>query len=144
MMRKLPWVPGALCAALLSLSSPALAEDDDLNRTVSDLSGQAGDKEKMDSLGAAKIEISQMRGWLDAAVNAIKEDTKQKARRMFELVRAQLTLVDGLVSLSKAKDELGRLEQESSRARQALGKAKSKLEEKRAELRALKINEGKK
>jgi len=144
MMRKLPWVLGSLCAALLSLSATALAEDDDLNRTVSDLSGQAGDKEKMDALGAAKIEISQMRGWLDAAVNAIKEDTKQKARRMFELVRAQLTLVDGLVSLSKAKDELNRLEQESSRARQALGKAKNKLEEKRAELRALKINEGKK
>lgn len=129
---------------VLLLAAPARAEDDDLNRTVTDLSGQAGDKEKMDALGAAKVELSQMRGWLDNAVNAIKEDAKKKARRMFELVRAQLKLVDGLISLSKAKDELSRLERERGQLRQALGKAKSQLEEKRAQLRALKITEGQK
>jgi hypothetical protein len=128
----------------LLLSLPALAEDDDLNRTVTDLSGQAADKEKMDTQGAAKVEVSQMRGWLDAALNAIKEDAKKKARRMFELVRAQLKLVDGLITLSRAKQELAALERERGQLRQAASKAKSQLEEKRAQLRALKITEGQK
>ena len=144
MKRKLSLVLGTLCATVLLLSTPARAEDDDLNRTVSDLSGQAGDKEKMDAKGAAKVEISQMRGWLDAALNAIKEDAKKKARRMFELVRAQLKLVDGLITLSRAKNELAALEQERTQLRQAVGKAKSQLEDKRAQLRALKITEGQK
>lgn len=141
-------MPRLSCAAafagVLLLSLPALAEDDDLNRTVTDLSGQAGDKEKMDTQGAAKVEVSQMRGWLDAALNAIKEDAKKKARRMFELVRAQLKLVDGLITLSRAKQELATLERERGQLRQAVSKAKSQLEEKRAQLRALKITEGQK
>lgn len=141
-------MPRLSCAAVfvgaLLLSLPALAEDDDLNRTVTDLSGQAADKEKMDTQGAAKVEVSQMRGWLDAALNAIKEDAKKKARRMFELVRAQLKLVDGLITLSRAKQELAALERERGQLRQAASKAKSQLEEKRAQLRALKITEGQK
>ncbi len=140
-MRRLPLVLASFC--VLATATPARAEDDDLNRTVTDLSGQAGAKEK-DSRGAAKVEISQMRGWLDAALNAIKEDSKKKARRMFELVRSQLKLVDSLIALARAKDELSRLERERTQLKQALGKERSQLDEKRAQLRALKINEGKK
>lgn len=128
-------------ALVLLLASPALAEEDDLQQTVSDLTSQTTDKEKMDTLGATRVELSQIRGWLNDATNAIKEEAKGKTRRLFELVRAQLKLVDELVALSKIDDEASRLQQQISQVKAKLSASKSELEEKKATLRALKMQE---
>jgi replicative DNA helicase len=137
-MRKL--IAGAF---VLLLAGPALGEEGDLKQTVSDLTSQTTDKEKMDALGATRVELSQVRGWLNDATNAIKEEAEAKTRRLFELVRAQLKLVDELVALSKLEDEASKLTAQISAVKQKLSTAKNELDEKKAKLRALKMAEGK-
>lgn len=137
-MRKL--IAGAF---VLLLAGAAWAEEGDLKQTVSDLTSQTADKEKMDALGATRVELSQIRGWLNDATNAIKEEAEAKTRRLFELVRAQLKLVDELVALSKLEDEASKIEQQMSAVKQKLSTAKNELDEKKAKLRALKMAEGK-
>lgn len=126
---------------VLLLASLARAEESDLKQTVSDLSSQTGDKEKMDTLGATRVALSQIRGWLNDATNAIKEEAEQKTKRLFELVRAQLKLVDELISLSTLKQEADRVEGEIAQLGQKAAAAKGKLEEKQARIRALKMKE---
>jgi len=131
----------AALSLVLLLAAPARAEESDMKHTVLDLTAQASDKEKMDSLGATKVELSQIRGWLNDATNAIKEEAEKKTKRLFELVRAQLVLVQELVSQSKIKDEADKLEQEVSQVRQKAAAAKHTLEEKQAQVRALKMKD---
>jgi chromosome segregation ATPase len=127
----------ALVLALMA--APAQAEDADLQQTLSDLTSQTADKEKMDTLGATRVELSQTRGWLDAATNAIKEEAEEKCRRFFDLVRAQLKLLDELIALSKLEEEANQLDQAIAAAQQNFQAAKSQLEDKQAQIRALKI-----
>jgi hypothetical protein len=127
----------ALVLALMA--APAQAEDADLQQTLSDLTSQTADKEKMDTLGATRVELSQTRGWLDAATNAIKEEAEEKCRRFFDLVRAQLKLLDELIALSKLEEEANQLDQAIAAAEQNFRAAKSQLEDKQAQIRALKI-----
>jgi len=128
-------------AFVLLLAGPAFAGEGDLQQTVSDLTSQTADKEKMDDLGATRVELSQVRGWLNDATNAIKEEAEGTTRRLFELVRAQLTLIDELTALSKVEDEASRLLQQISQVKATLSAAKSELDEKKAKLRALKMKE---
>ena len=128
-------------ALVLLLTGPAFAGEGDLQQTVSDLTSQTADKEKMDDLGATRVELSQVRGWLNDATNAIKEEAEGTTRRLFELVRAQLTLIDELTALSKVEDEASRLLQQISQVKATLSAAKSELDEKKAKLRALKLKE---
>jgi len=130
----------------LLLSMPAWAEEDedssqDLKQSISDLSSQTDDKEKMDGLGSSNVELSQIRGWISDATNSIKEEAEQKARRCFELVRAQLKLVDQLIALSKVEDAANKLEQQVNEAKQKVGAATKKLQDRQAKLRALKMME---
>jgi chromosome segregation ATPase len=125
-------------------SLPAMADEEesgDLKQSVSDLSAQTDDKEKMDTLGATRVEVSQIRNWISDATNSIKEEAERKTRRIFERIRAQLKLVDQLIALSKVEDEASKLEQQVSAVKQKAAAAKSELEEKRAKLRALKMKE---
>ena len=131
----------AVVLIVLLAPAQALAEDADLQRTISDLSSQTSDKEKMDALGATKVELSQIRGWLNDATNAVKEEAEKKCRRLFELVRAQLKLVDELITLSKIDDEARRLEQAIAGAQKKHQAAKNQLDDKVAKLRALKMKE---
>ena len=137
MTRKLLLLVGLLFVPV----SPALAEDasGDMMQTISDLRSQSDDKEKIDSLGATRVELSQIRTWLGDATNAMQEEAEEKARRIFARTRAQLRLVDQLIALSKVQDRVRKLERGLSEARQAAAAAKSELEEKRARLRALKM-----
>jgi len=127
----------ALVLALMA--APAQAEDADLQQTLSDLTSQTADKEKMDTLGATRVELSQTRGWLDAATNAIKEEAETKCRRFFDLVRAQLKLLDELIALSKLEEEANQLDQAIAAAQQNYQAAKSQLEDKQAQIRAMKM-----
>jgi chromosome segregation ATPase len=127
----------ALVLALMA--APAQAEDADLQQTLSDLTSQTADKEKMDTLGATRVELSQTRGWLDAATNAIKEEAEEKCRRFFDLVRAQLKLLDELIALSKLEEEANQLDQAIAAAEQNFQAARSQLEEKQAQIRAMKM-----
>ena len=128
-------------AFVLLMAGPVVAEDADMQQTVTDLTSQTADKEKMDDLGATRVELSQVRGWLNDATNAIKEEAGAKARRLFELVRSQLKLIDELIALSKIEDEASKLQQQISVAKQKLSGAKNTLNEKQAQLRALKMKE---
>jgi hypothetical protein len=135
----------ALAGLTLLLSLPAMADEEettgDLTQSVSDLSSQTDDKEKMDALGATRVEVSQIRSWISDATNSIKEEAERKTRRIFERIRAQLKLVDQLIALSKLEDEASKLEQQVSETKQKAAAAKSELEEKKAKLRALKMRE---
>lgn len=121
----------------------AAAAESDLSQTISDLRSQASDKEKMDALGATRVELSQIRTWLNDATNAVKEEAEERCRRVFELVRAQLKLVDELTALSKIENEAKRLAQAIAKAKHSYQSAKSQLEGKQAELRALKLKDSK-
>jgi len=134
----------AMVGLTLLSSLPAMADEEesgDLKQSVSDLSAQTDDKEKMDTLGATRVEVSQIRNWISDATNSIKEEAERKTRRIFERIRAQLKLVDQLIALSKVEDEASKLEQQVSAVKQKAAAAKSELEEKRAKLRALKMKE---
>jgi chromosome segregation ATPase len=134
------WRLVPLSVALL-LATPALAEDVDLNQTLADLGSQVGDKERMDRLGATKVELNQVRGWLTDATNAVKENAAKKARRLFDLVRSQIRLVDQLIVASQVEDEATRVEREIERTRQDLARLKGQLEDKQTQIRALKMRE---
>jgi predicted nucleic acid-binding Zn-ribbon protein len=127
---------------LLLLAAPARGEDTDLTQTISDLGSQAGDKEKIDTLGASKVEISQIRGWLTDATNAVQQSAAKKARRLFDLVRAQMRLVERLVAAAQLEHEAARLDREITRTRQSVASLKEKLDDRRAQLRASKQREG--
>ena len=132
-----------LLAMMMLLTAPAWAEEPaDLDQTITDLNSQAGDKERIDKEGATKVELSQIRGWLTAATNAVKENAAKVARRFFDLVRAQMKLVDQLVSVSQLDTEATRLEREVSKTKERIVKMTGQLEEKRVQLRALKLREG--
>lgn len=121
------------------LVGAALADKGELQQSISDLSSQTSDKQRLDTLGAARVELSQVRTWLTEAENAVKEDQEDLARRALERVRAQLTLVQELTALSQRERETQRLEQALANARRGLQSAKKKLDEKHVELRALKL-----
>jgi vacuolar-type H+-ATPase subunit D/Vma8 len=132
-----------LPAMMMLLAAPAWAEEPaDLEQTITDLNSQTGDKERIDTQGATKVEISQIRGWLTNATNSVKEKTAKVARRFFDLVRAQMKLVDQLISLSQIESEADRLEREVAKTKQRIGTMTGQLEEKRVQLRALKMREG--
>jgi hypothetical protein len=124
---------------LLVASAPALAADADLKQTVTDLSAQTDDKERLDTAGAVKVEISQLRTWLNEATNAIKEDKEKICRELFERSRAQLKLVDQLAALAQLENEAKKLEDAVSSARKGMQAARRKLEDKQVQLRALSI-----
>jgi chromosome segregation ATPase len=132
-----------LLAMIGLLAAPAWAEEPaDLAQTITDLNSQAGDKERIDAQGATKVELSQIRGWLTGATNSIKENASKVARKLFDLVRAQMKLVDQLISLSQADAEAARVEREVAKTKQRISTMTTQLEEKRIQLRALKLREG--
>jgi len=138
-MRKLFVVIGlSLCCA-----GSARADVADLQQTLSDLRSQAGDKEKMDVLGATKVELSQISGWLNDATNAVKLEAGKKARRFFNLVRVQIKLVDQLVTLSKLQQRAKQLEDNISGLKQQMASAKGQLEDKRVQIKVLNSAKGK-
>ena len=125
------------------LAAPAWAEEPaDLEQTITDLSSQTGDKERIDRLGATKVEVNQIRTWLTTATNSVKENAAKVARRFFDLIRAQMKLVDQLISLSQIDNEAVRLEREVAKTKQRIATMTGQLEEKRVQLRALKMREG--
>ena len=125
------------------LAAPAWAEEPaDLEQTITDLSSQTGDKERIDRLGATKVEVNQIRTWLTNATNSVKENAAKVARRFFDLIRAQMKLVDQLISLSQIDNEAVRLEREVAKTKQRIATMTGQLEEKRVQLRALKMREG--
>jgi hypothetical protein len=130
-------------AMMMLLAAPAWAEEPaDLDQTITDLNSQAGDKERIDSRGATKVELSQIRGWLTNATNSVKENAAKVARRFFDLVRAQMKLVDQLISLSQVDAEAARLERDVAKTKERIATMTTQLEEKRVQLRALKMREG--
>jgi 6-pyruvoyl-tetrahydropterin synthase len=138
-MRTHVLLPAVALVMLATVVPAALAEDADLKQTTADLTAQSRDKERLDTRGAVKIELDQIRTWLSEAQNAINEKKEKLCREIFDRVRAQLKLVDELVALSQLEAEAKRLEQGLANARKAAANAKSKLEERQAQLRALKI-----
>jgi len=131
-----------LMAVALLLAAPARAEEPaDLEHTIADLNSQAGDKERIDKEGATKVELSQIRGWLTNATNSIKENAVKVARRFFDLIRSQMKLVDQLISLSQIDAEAARLERDVAKTKQNISSMTLQLEEKRIQLRALKLRE---
>ncbi len=128
-----------LSLMLLLLSAPAAwAQDEDLPQTIADLSSQTADKERLDTLGTARIEINQIRVWLTEATNAIKEDEEEMCRLILQRVRAQLRLVDELILQSQLKADLQRLEKALVTAKRVFQDAKRSLEDKLAKIRAMK------
>jgi len=127
---------------LLLLAAPAMAEEADLEQTISDLGSQAADKERIDTLGAGKVEISQIRGWLTDATNAVKAKAVKAARRLFDLVRTQMKLVDQLVATSQVEKETARLQRDIRQTKSRIEDLTAKLGEKRSRLRAMKLREG--
>jgi len=132
------------CTLLLLLlsASAARAQDEDLPQTIADLSSQTADKERLDTLGTARVEINQIRVWLTEAKNAVKEEEEETCRMILNRVRAQLRLVDELVLLSQLKADLGRLEEALATAKKVVLSAKKNLEEKLAKIRAMKAMKG--
>ncbi len=131
-----------LVGMVLALAAPVRAEEPaDLEQTITDLNSQAGDKERIDKEGATRVELSQIRGWLTNATNSIKENAVKVARRFFDLVRAQMKLVDQLITLSHIDGEATRLERDVARTKQSISSMSLQLEEKRIQLRALKLRE---
>jgi hypothetical protein len=134
-----------LLGVALLVATPAWAEETgDLEQTITDLGSQATDKERIDKRGASKVELSQIRGWLTDATNAVKESGTKVVRRFLDLVRAQMKLVDELIGLSQVEQELARLQRDIGKTKQSIATLGGRLEEKRAHLRALKMREGEK
>jgi hypothetical protein len=130
-------------AMMVLLAAPAWADEPaDLDQTITDLNSQTGDKERIDKEGATKVEISQIRGWLTNATNAVKEHAAKAARRFFDLVRAQMKLVDQLIAVAQVDSEATRLERDVAKTKDRIAKMTTQLEEKRVQLRALKLREG--
>ena len=129
--------------ALLALGAPALADEGDLKQTHSDLSAQTEDKQRLDTLGAVKVELAQTRSWLAEAANAIKEEKAKVTRKLFERVRAQLKMMDQRIALSQVQAELRKLEQALAGARQGLANARKQLEDKRVQLKVMKASQPK-
>jgi vacuolar-type H+-ATPase subunit D/Vma8 len=128
-------------AVVLLAVAPAWAEDADLEQTISDLGSQAGDKERIDALGAAKVEINQIRGWLTDASNAVKQSHAKKARRVFDFVRAEMKLVERLIAVSQLENEAARLERDVAQTKREVAALKDKLIERRTELRVAKTRD---
>ena len=128
---------------LLALGAPALADESDLKQTQSDLTAQADDKQRLDTQGTVKVELAQTRSWLGEAANAVKEDKAKLARKLFDRVRAQLKMMDQRIALAQLQLEQRRLEQGLQNARNGLAGAKKKLEDRRVQLKALKMTTGK-
>jgi hypothetical protein len=124
---------------VLLLPAAANAGDDDLKQTIADLTGQTRDKERMDTLGAVKIEISDARTWLAAASNAVKESDEDKCRQLLTRIRLQLVLIDQLVGLSQIKARAEKLTKEIRDVHASVRSAKTELEQKQAKVRALKM-----
>ena len=138
-MRTRVILPAVVLVVLAATVPAALAEDADLKQTIADLTAQSRDKERLDARGAVKIELNQIRTWISEAQNAIDEKKEKLCREIFDRVRAQLRLVDELVALSQLEAEARRLEQGLASARNGAAAAKRKLEDRQAQLRALKI-----
>jgi multidrug resistance efflux pump len=133
----------AIVALLGALVGDARGDAADLKQANADLSSQAKDKTRMDTLGAAKIELSQIGTWLDEASNAVKEDDEEKCRKALDRIRAQLALVDQQVALSQLEGRAKQLDAAVAEARKAGAAAKRELEDKQAKLRAIKITQPK-
>jgi hypothetical protein len=133
----------AALALLTTLPGPARGDATDLKQTIADLSSQAKDKTRMDTLGVAKIELSQVRTWLDDASNAVKEDEEEKCRKALDRIRAQIELVDQLVVLSQLEAQAKRVAAALAKAEKALSEAQRELEDKRAKVRALRMTQPK-
>jgi chromosome segregation ATPase len=134
----------ALTATLLlsALGGAARAGDADLKQAIADLSAQAKDKARMDTLGASKVELSHIGTWLDEASNAVKEEAEEKCRKALDRVRAQIALVDQQVALSQLEAKAKRLDAALADANKALSAAKRELEDKQAKMRAMKMTQG--
>lgn len=133
-----------LAAAMLLLTAlPGQARGDaaDLQQAITDLSSQAKDKARMDTLGAAKIELSQIGTWLDDASNAVKEEDEEKCRKALDRIRAQIALVDQLIALSQLDAKAKQVESALAEAKKAVSVAKRELEDKTARARALKMTQ---
>lgn len=135
------WLP--FLALLAVASSPALADEGDLQQTLSDLSAQVDDKQRLDTEGAVKVELSQARSWLNDATNAVKEKKTKLARKIFDRIRAQLKMMDQRIALSQVQAELRKLEQALQNARKGLAAARKELENKRVQLKVMKASQGK-
>ena len=124
---------------LLALHAPALADEGDLQQSLTDLSAQVDDKQRLDTHGAVKVELAQTRSWLGEAANAVKENKAKLVRKLFDRVRAQLKMMDQRIALSQLQLEQRKLEQGLQSARRGLEAAKKRLEDKRVQLKALKM-----
>lgn len=129
---------------LLSMLAPRLASADatDLLQTIRDLRAQARDKARLDSAGAARIELNEVDGWLGDATNAAQEDKEELARRIFDRVRTQLALVDQLVELARLERKVSASRDRLEALRDANGDAKRRLADANARIRAHKIKKG--
>ncbi len=125
---------------LAAAAATVRAESGDLKQTITDLTGQSEDKRRLDTTGAARLELEQLRGWLSDATNAVKEEKEKLCRQIFDRIRGQLGLIDQLISLGQAEAEAKKLEQALASAQKGLAAAKRKLDDRRVQLRALKLN----
>ncbi|MGB0678664.1 MAG: hypothetical protein ACPGUV_03275 [Polyangiales bacterium] len=130
-----------MIAGLLLVVAPSLAAADaaDLTQTIHDLQSQTGDKRKLDKAGVASIELSQIDAWLQAAANAAQEGKANQARLYFDRTRAQLTLIDALIELSKVEQQAQKTKQEIQNLKQANARAKARLDETNAKIRAMQM-----
>jgi len=97
------------------LAAPAWAEEPaDLEQTITDLSSQTGDKERIDRLGATKVEVNQIRTWLTTA-RLGEGERGQGGAPLLRPDPGADELVDQLISLSQIDNEAVRLERESPR-----------------------------
>ena len=93
-------LPTMVATMMMVRAGPALADAADLQQAISDLGSQASDKERIDAENAARIELNEVRTWLQDATNKLKEEEEEWCRLVLERVRAQLRMVDQLISLS--------------------------------------------
>lgn len=128
---------------LTALPGSARADSADLKQAIADLSSQAKDKTRMDTLGASKVELSQIGTWLDEASNAVKEDEEQKCRKALDRSRAQLALIDQQIALSQLEAQAKQAESALAEAQREVAKAKRELDDKTAKARALKMSQPK-
>ena len=128
----------ALLLTVLVSSAVAVADETDLNQTVSDLTSQVNDKRRLDRRQAASVEISQCKSWLADAANAIKEERVEQSRRLFVQVRVQLQLIDQLIALAELRHQEQRLNERLDAARQRVARAQRRLKAKEARLARLK------
>ena len=131
----------AFSLTLLAGVSTAFADDADLKQSISDLSSQTTDKERMDQHGATRVEVSEIRTWLQEATNAAQEEKEDECRALFDRVRAQLVLVDELIKLSKLKAYFRQQQQQYASMQREAQSAKQRLDEVEAKNRALEMNQ---